>query len=85
MLASCDSAELTEAFAYEGLDPAAEWRADLRAALIAREIRLGNVKPGTVVEIDTFMPDFDGSRKPDIAKQWEAMRKKLALMGGSHA
>ena len=59
LLAEMDSAELTEWMAYEQVEPFGEWRADLRAGIIASTIanalRGRGSRPLTP---EDFMPQF---------------------------
>jgi hypothetical protein len=68
------SRELSEWMAYYSLEPFGEYRADLRAAIIARMAAQSN-RP-----LKDFMIDFDGeerTRQQSMEQQLTAMRMLL--------
>jgi len=61
LLRRLDSRELSEWMAYDQIEPLGEWRADLRAGIVAAT--LANVNRGKAqkpFKPEDFMPDFAG-------------------------
>jgi hypothetical protein len=66
LLGRVTSRELTEWMAYERLEPFGEWRADLRAALVAMVMaNAWRGKDQKAFTIEDFMLKFDGEPKRD--------------------
>lgn len=61
------SQDISEAMAYERVEPFGDRRADMRAALIACTV--ANKERRTPLKMSDFMLNFDKPKKPTVKKQ----------------
>jgi hypothetical protein len=81
LLSEASSMELARWRAYEKIEPFGDWRADVRAALIASEVRntLRSKESDKVWSADDLMPTFDPvarQRKKDREIQAAIQKRK---------
>jgi len=76
-----DSSEFAEWIAYDRLDPYGPERADLNAAIIAREVALPNMKKGAKITPADFMPKY--GRRPE-RQTVSQMRANFAMFAAAH-
>ena len=81
-----DSREFAEWLAFDRVEPQGEFRADLRAGIIAAVIANVNRGRGTpAFKPADFMPDFDQPAQPDSEAVGAKLRAALKGMNRAHA
>ena len=84
------SQEFTEWMAFARLHPFGEWRADLRAGIVASTIANVNRGKGKAYKPSDFMPDFKRTRKAEqqsdqhIRNEFMKFGKALKAMRGEN-
>jgi len=70
MMREMGSRELAEWMAYNEIEPFGEWRADLRAGIVAATIaNTGFARPEEPAKASDFMPDFLGQKADAPAEE----------------
>jgi hypothetical protein len=83
MLASVPARTILEWQAYYQLEPFGESRADLRNAMLCSLVaNIMRGKDSEPVQLDDFMPTFDGTKRPQRAVREQTPEEQFGIMTG---
>jgi Protein of unknown function (DUF4035) len=83
LLGRLSSAEIGEWLAYYELEPFGEWRADLRAGIIASTVfNMNRGEHAAPARAADFMPDFSGERLRAQEKSIEELKLLASMVPG---
>jgi hypothetical protein len=83
MLSRIDSRELSERMALERINPRGEDRADLRMAMICRELHHTGFAGSSRATLAAFLPEFGRERRQSLDQQKAAWMAWVATCGGT--